>query len=354
MDAAGPNESTPWKNGYYQMASCPSMLWLVEGENLIMHSASGKPTNPDNPTYKATWKYGNFGEAHPDVKKQTGKSHYNVEMSLWEGSWNPKAVVSEDGTTLALYGLAHCVDAFTWMSKDEVEKFMKTGDPHDAMPHHYKEQPENQGRLLWLSGAPGLGKSTSGLLLARRQNFVYYEADCFMYHLNPYVSKDVEDPTLAAFTQNFLKGVPQERIDVVTEGVAHWIKATKGENYDLEKVQKYYLAMCADITREKNRIGGNWAIAQAVPTRAMRDCIRGCLGPELLFVVLHMTKEDQLARIKSRHGDDESFVGFLSKSHDIYEPVTEGEPNAVQISVTKDMSKDDVVDEILHSLKDFC
>ena len=169
MDAPGQNISTPWKNGYYRMAAYPSMLWLVEGENLIMHSASGKPTNPDNPTYKGTWKYGDFGEAHPDVKTQTGKSHYDIEMFLWGGIWTPKAVLNEDGTTLTHYGLAHSVDAFTWMSKDDVERFMETGDPHDAMPHQYKEQPNNQGRLLWLSGAPGLGKSTSGLLLARKQ-----------------------------------------------------------------------------------------------------------------------------------------------------------------------------------------
>merc|ERR1719189_1178360 len=78
------------------------------------------------------------------------------------------------------------------------------------MTHEYKEQPENQGKLVWLSGAPGLGKSTSGMLLGRKAGYVYYEADAFMQHLNPYVSTDVEEPTLAMMTQNFLKGVPQE------------------------------------------------------------------------------------------------------------------------------------------------
>ena len=91
------------------------------------------------------------------------------------------------------------------------------------------------------------------------------------------------------------------------------------------------------------------------PKRYMRDYIREYLGPELIFVVLHMTKEDQICRIKARHGEDVdgAFLDLLLKSYDIYDQVKEDEPNAIQILVTKDMSKDDVVDKILDSLKKF-
>merc|ERR1712212_626866 len=355
MDDTKQNAHTPWKNGYYRINAYPSMLFLVDGENIIMHSASGKPTNPDIPAYKGTWKYGDFGKTHPDVMKETGKTEYNVEMNLWGGKWNPKAVLSEDGTKLFHFGVANKLDVFTWMSEKDVEEFLKTGDAHDAMSHQYKEQPENQGKLIWLSGAPGLGKSTSGLFLAKKSEYVYYEADCFMNHMNPFVSKDAEDPTIAGFAQTFLKGVPQERIDIVSEGVNDWLYALQGEKYDSELVQKWYLEMCKDIKREKKRIGGNWAIAQAVPKRYMRDYIREYLGPELIFVVLHMTKEDQICRIKARHGEevDGAFLDLLLKSYDIYDQVKEDEPNAIQISVTKDTSKDDVVNEILDSLNKF-
>ena len=42
------------------------------------------------------------------------------------------------------------------------------GDPIEAPPaRHYKIQPGYEGRLVWISGAPGLGKSTTAQLLAR-------------------------------------------------------------------------------------------------------------------------------------------------------------------------------------------
>ena len=38
-------------------------------------------------------------------------------------------------------------------------------------------------------------------------------------------------------------------------------------------------------------------------SRAQRDLIRNILGPDLVFVVLNMTKECQEKRLHERHGD---------------------------------------------------
>ena len=69
----------------------------------------------------------------------------------------------------------------------------------------FQIQPENQGKLVWLSGPPGAGKSTTGALMGKEHGFVYFEADCSMNGLNPFVSVDCENPTLAAFRQAPLK-----------------------------------------------------------------------------------------------------------------------------------------------------
>ena len=48
---------------------------------------------------------------------------------------------------------------------DEIDN--EAGDPIDAPPGPYIVQPENQGKLIWINGSPGTGKSTTAQLLAR-------------------------------------------------------------------------------------------------------------------------------------------------------------------------------------------
>ena len=54
-------------------------------------------------------------------------------------------------------------------------------------------------------GPPGAGKSTSAQMLAKDNGFIYFEADCFGYFVNPYVDVNVEEPTLAIYKQTPLK-----------------------------------------------------------------------------------------------------------------------------------------------------
>jgi gluconate kinase len=353
-DLSNKRSSTPWKNGHYQGRGTPATLIYVEGETLFFYPTSGKPTNlKENPMLNGTLKYGDFGEAHPDVAKESGKFKNDVEITAYGGAFKPHAVLSDDGMKMTYYGMQHAVDIMEWKSEEEIAEFKMTGDPIDAIPHEYKEQPEKQGKILWLSGAPGLGKSTSGLLMSRKENYVYYEADCFMNHLNPYVPTDVDEPTLAMMSQKFLRGVPQQRIDDVSDGVCHFFAMGDGKEYDVQKLCAYYSAMAEDVGKEQKRIGGDFVVAQAVPTRALRDHIRTKLGSNLIFVVLHMSREDQMNRIKARHGDEESLTDLLTKLYNHYEPATEDEPNAIHVLITKDMSKDDVVSKILKLVKNY-
>ena len=174
-----------------------------------------------------------------------------------------------------------------------------------------------------------------------------------MAHLNPFVPPDADEPTVACFSQKFLMGVPQERIDAVAEGMGQFQKLIDGQDYDTEKVTEFYSAMCKDIAMQRKKIGGDWVVAHAVPTRKFRDHFRAKLGPDLLFIVLNMTKEDQMGRIKNRHGDEALMNDMLVKAHDIYEAAAKDEPNTIDVWVTKDMSRDDVVDKILDMVKKY-
>ena len=55
--------------------------------------------------------------------------------------------------------------------------------------------------------------------------------------------------------------------------------------------------MALDIGKQHKRLGGKWAIAQAVFNRSQRDQIKKDLGPDLNFIVLNLTRECQLKRV---------------------------------------------------------
>ena len=128
-------------------------------------------------------------------------------MIIFDGKLTMPGVLAEDGksiisTTFDGKGVEHC----KWVSQEELTKILAQRESCLSPKTFYKLQPEIQGKLLFISGPPGAGKSTSGLLLAKTKGYVYYEADCFMNFLNPYISLDAESPSVAAVSQPPLKG----------------------------------------------------------------------------------------------------------------------------------------------------
>ena len=100
-----------------------------------------------------------------------------------------------------------------------------------------------------------------------------------------------------------------------------------------EKMSPMFHEMALDICKQRKRLGGDWAIAQAVFSQAQRDQIRKIIGPDLIFMVLNLTKECQGKRLENRHaGDDEAgamFADSLKRFYDLYEPAGENEENAL-------------------------
>ena len=118
-----------------------------------------------------------------------------------------------------------------------------------------------------------------------------------------------------------------------------------------EKMAPMFHEMALDICKQRKRLGGEWAIAQGVFSRGQRDQIRKIIGPDLIFMVLNLTKECQGKRLENRHaGDDEAgamFADSLKRFYDLYEPAGENEENALNIDITEDMSIEDVVEVVL-------
>ena len=77
--------------------------------------------------------------------------------------------------------------------------------------------------------------------------------------------------------------------------------------------------------------------------------------PDCIFIILSMTKESQMKRLLSRHGEDESVKGVVKFLYDIHKYFPEiipeeSEENTYNIDITEDMTPRDVMNIVLEIL----
>ena len=105
----------------------------------------------------------------------------------------------------------------------------------------------------------------------------------------------------------------------------------------------------------KKRLGGNFVVAQAVPTREFRDCMKEVFGPQATFVAIRLSKETNQKRIEARHpgGDEETrkkMVEMMNGIYETYEDAQPGEENCITVHVEPEDSREDVMNKILKSV----
>ena len=255
--------------------------------------------------------------------------------------------------------VSKCVtDTCRWMSPEKKQEMLDSRAHEDTIiPPGFTPQPENQGKILFLSGPPGAGKSTTGQYIAKQKGWVYYEADCFSKVVNPFIPLDVDEPSLAIMQQKAIKGRDIETMETIKDCYPEFDKISKRLPYEVEKVKPFFRALAKDIVKHKKRLGGNFAVAQAVPTRVLRDCIKEIFGPQGIFVVLRVTKETNAKRIADRHagGDPETIkkmLEFLDGIYDAYEDAQPGEENCITVEIGPDDSREHVMNKILKQVEE--
>ena len=66
----------------------------------------------------------------------------------------------------------------------------------------------------------------------------------------------------------------KERIEVIRDVTSEWAPMMKGLDFDMDAAKRFYRELAMDIKTQKERIGGDWAVAHVVYIREIRDMIR--------------------------------------------------------------------------------
>ena len=111
---------------------------------------------------------------------------------------------------------------------------------------------------------------------------------------------------------------------------------------DRSPTNLFYYLMSTDILKERKRVGGNWIVAYAAAKRADRDVIRKVCGKDLIFVVLDISLDLVIERLKGRgQGEAE-----LAKAHSFYEPAEKDEPNTLSFEIKRGVSREQNAQEV--------
>ena len=73
-----------------------------------------------------------------------------------------------------------------------------------------------------------------------------------------------------------------ERIEILRAVNAEWAPMMKGMDFNMDVVKSFYRELAMDIKTQKERIGGDWAVAHVVYIREIRDMIRWVFLDELM------------------------------------------------------------------------
>merc|ERR1712013_110092 len=217
------------------------------------------------------------------------------------------------------------------------------GEPVSAPTAPYPLRPGNLGKIAFLTGPPGSGKSTIAGLIAKKEKWVYYEGDGFFLGFNPYVFPNESQVEARSEKPALIGPGMSDRVAALAQFFINQDQIRKNETNNRRPTDHYYNLMAQDIKKERERVGGDWICAFAMNKRLDRDIFRKVIGEDLIFVVLDISLDLVKERLAGRGQGEEA----LAKEHYKYEPATEDEPNTVGFKIIKSRSKQENAEAVL-------
>jgi len=251
-------------------------------------------------------------EAMLEMVWEVGEQENKVMITL--NNETKEATISADRKTITGGPGMLLHSELTWVPPDEAEQIRnrpKEAVTCPSVPHPL--QPGKPGKLLFLSGPPGTGKSTMASLISERENRVFYEGDGFFLGFNPYISPGEDQVKCRSEKPALIGPGMKERLKgmfdyfgftmtVARERTVRNRRGKASKPIDHSGKDRFLQLMAEDIARERMRVGGDWVVAFAVYDREDRDIFRKVLGNEVIFVLLDLDKDLMKKRLSRRKG----------------------------------------------------
>jgi len=271
-----------------------------------------------------------------------GGENNTVEITL--NGETATAQVSKDSKTITGGPGALATSSLNWITPEEADIIRnREKEPVSAPNVPYPLRPGKVGKIAFLSGPPGSGKSTISGIIAKKEKWIYYEGDGFFLGFNPYVFPNESQVEARSDKPALIGPGMAERGGALVQFLINQHQLGLNQTNNRRPTDHYYNLMAEDIKTERNRVGGDWIVAFAIDKRLDRDIFRKVLGEDLIFVVLDISLDLVKERLKGRgKGEDE-----LANDHWKYEPASEDEPNTIGFEIIKSRSKEENAQAVL-------
>ena len=232
----------------------------------------------------------------------------------------------------------------TWITPEEAEVIRNRPKQSVLAPKvPYPLRPGQPGKLAIITGPPGSGKSTAAGIIAKKEDWVFYEGDGFFLGFNPYVFPNESQVNARADKAALVGPGMSARGAALTGYLTNQHLLETNQTTDRSPTNYFFRLMAEDIKKERARVGGDWVVAYAMAKRSDRDIFREVLGDDVIFVVLDISFELVKERLSGR-GEGEV---DLSEVHYAYEPAQSDEPRTVAFEILRDATREENAQGVL-------